>query len=104
MDFYFGAAEVSEHLVDAVLGGIIFQRFVDVRVGGGVAAEDFSEQRHGKFQVTTIPKTQKRVHGEAHTSDTHHGLRALSRTDLNPMGFTCTALAANTDDAASNRS
>lgn len=65
MDGGFLAAEVAQDFIDAVLRGIVFERLMDVRVRGRVAAKYFSQNGDGPFEIAVEPKAEEATGGLA---------------------------------------
>ena len=58
---------------DGKLRGVVFERFEDVGVGFGVAAEEEADQRHGHLQVGEIKRAPEGVRGFAEIKDDKAG-------------------------------
>ena len=71
MDGDFFAAEFMHYFFYAVLGGIVFEGFVNVRVGRSVAANEAAEPRDDPFQVTKINPSPRREGGFAKIEHEH---------------------------------
>jgi hypothetical protein len=71
VDGDFFAAEFMHYFFYAVLGGIVFEGFVNVRVGRSVAANEAAEPRDDPFQVTKINPSPRREGGFAKIEHEH---------------------------------